>query len=133
MTGLATTIEHDGHQTTISVFESDCPSRLTLELIADKWAVLVIASIYEGVNRNGAMLRRIDGISQKMLTQTLRGLERDGLVSRSVFSEVPPRVEYALTPVGESLRPLVVSLCQWAIANVAAVMDARDRFDRHHS
>jgi DNA-binding HxlR family transcriptional regulator len=87
--GLATTIEHNGHQTTISVFDSECPSRLTLDLIADKWAVLVIASIHEGVNRNGAMLRRIDGISQKMLTQTLRRLERDGLVSRAAFNEVP--------------------------------------------
>ena len=133
MPGLATTIEHNGHQTTISVFDSECPSRLTLDLIADKWAVLVIASIHEGVNRNGAMLRRIDGISQKMLTQTLRRLERDGLVSRTAFNEVPPRVEYALTPIGESLRPLVVSLCQWAIANVAAVLEARNRFDGNHS
>src|SRR6185312_9011321 len=66
---------------------------------ADKWAVLVIASIHEGVNRNGAMLRRIDGISQKMLTQTVRRLERDGLVSRIAFNEIPPRVEYGLTPI----------------------------------
>jgi DNA-binding HxlR family transcriptional regulator len=130
LTGLARTIEHNGHQTTISVFESECPSRLTLDLIADKWAVLVIAAIHDGATRNGALLRRIEGLSQKMLTQTLRGLERDGVISRRVFPEVPPRVEYALTPVGESLRPLVVSLCQWAIANVGAVMDARDRFDR---
>jgi DNA-binding HxlR family transcriptional regulator len=126
--GLATTIEYDGHQTTISVFDNECPSRLTLELIADKWAVLVIAAIHEGANRNGAMLRQIDGISQKMLTQTLRGLERDGLISRTSFNEVPPRVEYALTPLGQSLRPLVSSLCRWAIANVGAVMTARSHF-----
>jgi DNA-binding HxlR family transcriptional regulator len=126
--GLATTIEYNGHQTTISVFDDDCPSRLTLELIADKWAVLVIAAIHEGANRNGAMLRHIHGISQKMLTQTLRGLESDGLISRTSFNEVPPRVEYALTPLGESLRPLVVALCRWAIANVDAVMTARTRF-----
>jgi DNA-binding HxlR family transcriptional regulator len=73
------------------------------------------------------MLRHIDGISQKMLTQTLRGLERDGLISRTSFNEVPPRVEYALTPLGQSLRPLVSSLCRWAIANVDAVMAARSR------
>lgn len=129
MPGLASTIEHDGHQMTISVFDRQCPSRLTLDLIADKWAVLVIASIHEGANRNGAMMRRIDGISQKMLTQTLRGLERNGLISRTAFHEVPPRVEYALTPAGESLRPLVVALCDWAIVNVATVLDSRRRFD----
>jgi DNA-binding HxlR family transcriptional regulator len=127
--GLASTIEHNGHQTTISVFDRECPSRLTLDLIADKWSVLVIAAIHEGADRNGAMLRRIDGISQKMLTQTLRGLERNGVISRTTFREVPPRVQYALTPAGESLRPLVGALCQWAIANVATVLEARRRFD----
>jgi DNA-binding HxlR family transcriptional regulator len=74
-----------------------CPSRKVLELLADKWSVLIIAALTRGINRNGELLREIGGISQKMLTQTLRALERDCIVQRKVYPASPPKVEYELT------------------------------------
>src|SRR5579871_6854529 len=76
------------------IYEAACPTRNLLELIADKWALLALHALHDGPARNGQLLRRLDGISQKMLTQTLRNLERNGLVERIDFKEVPPRVEY---------------------------------------
>lgn len=89
---------------------AECPSRQVLDLVADKWAVLVIAAIAEGHHRNGQLLRRIGGISQKALTRSLRDLAYNGLVYRHDFAEVPPRVEYTLTPTGQSLQPLLAAL-----------------------
>jgi DNA-binding HxlR family transcriptional regulator len=104
---------------------ADCPSRAVLDLIADKWAVLVIAAIGQGHHRNGELLRRIEGISQKALTRTLRGLELDGLVHRHDFAEVPPRVEYTFTTTGASLQPLLTALCTWAVEHLDEVTAAR--------
>jgi DNA-binding HxlR family transcriptional regulator len=92
-----------------------------LDLIADKWSILVLSALREGVHRNGALLRRIGGISQKALTRTLRDLERSGLVDRADFHEVPPRVSYSLTPLGESLFPLLGALCTWALEHAGTL------------
>lgn len=103
----------------------DCPSRRVLDLIADKWSVLVLVAVGSGVTRNGALLRTIEGVSQKMLTQTLRSLERNGLVDRAVQQVVPPRVDYTLTPPGASLLPLVRDMCRWARERMVDVELAR--------
>jgi DNA-binding HxlR family transcriptional regulator len=106
-------ISHDDW--TPDLFDAACPSRVVLDLIADKWSILVLSAIHHGVRRNGALLRRIGGISQKALTRTLRDLEGNGLVRRTDYFEVPPRVDYSLTDVGESVFPLIESLCTWAL------------------
>jgi DNA-binding HxlR family transcriptional regulator len=100
---------------TPDLFDADCPSRAVLDLIADKWSILALSAVHQGVHRNGELLRRIGGISQKALTRTLRDLEHNGLVRRIDHYEVPPRVEYMLTDTGESLFPILAVLCQWAL------------------
>jgi len=94
-------------------------------MIADKWVLLVLPLLAKGPKRNGELLRALDGISQKMLTQTLRGLEGDGLVVRRDFKEVPPRVEYELTELGRSLGKIVGQLDRWVIENYRDVERAR--------
>ncbi len=99
----------------VGVLRAGCESRRVLDLIADKWTTLVIYALGQnGTRRFGELNRDIEGISQKMLTQTLRRLERDGLVRRKVYPEVPPRVEYALTELGASLCEPLRALCRWA-------------------
>jgi DNA-binding HxlR family transcriptional regulator len=111
------------------IFESECPTRNLLELIADKWALLALHALHDGPARNGVLLRRLDGISQKMLTQTLRNLERNGLVKRIDYQEVPPRVEYQATPLGDSLGCKVAGLAGWVSDNIDQVEAARAAFD----
>ena len=106
-----------------------CPSRQALDLIANKWAVLALYAVDAGISRHGEMNRQIEGITRKMLTQTLRDLERCGLVHREVFDEVPPRVEYTLTDLGRSLLAVVQQLCDWAVPNMALVERARAAYD----
>ncbi|MEO7570572.1 MAG: helix-turn-helix domain-containing protein [Croceibacterium sp.] len=100
-----------------------------LARIGDKWSMHVVMSLSSGPLRFNALGRAIDGISQRMLTRTVRGLERDGLVSRTVTPTVPPRVDYALTALGHSLKQPVAELGAWAIASREAVTAARTRFD----
>jgi DNA-binding HxlR family transcriptional regulator len=106
-----------------------CPSRQALELVADKWAVLTLYAIGAGISRHGQMRREIEGVTQKMLTTTLRDLERSGLVHRKDYDEVPPRVEYTLTGLGRSLLGVVQHLCDWAVVNMPLVETARVTFD----
>jgi len=101
-----------------------------LSRIGDKWSVLVVASLGEGPQRFSALRRKIDGISQKMLTATLRSLERDGFVTRTVFPTTPPQVEYELTDLGRELLFPVGALAEWALKNQARVDAAREQFDR---
>jgi DNA-binding HxlR family transcriptional regulator len=112
------------------VFSARCPSRAALDLIAHTWAVLVASSLVDGPKRHSRLCAQIDGISKKALTQTLRELERSGLVDRRVYPEVPPRVEYSLTPLGHSLRGPVAALTAWAEANAGPVVEARTRHAR---
>jgi DNA-binding HxlR family transcriptional regulator len=100
-----------------------------LAKIGDKWSILTIMMLSDGTKRFSELQRGIEGISQRMLTLTLRGLERDGLVTREVFPTVPPRVEYTLTPLGHSLKMPVQALGQWVMANLAELDAARRRFD----
>jgi DNA-binding HxlR family transcriptional regulator len=116
-----------------SVFDATCSARHALELIASKWTILILAALADGPMRNGALLRRIDGISQKMLTQTLRLLERNGLVLRESCETVPPQVSYRLSPLGESLSQSLVVLDRWAERNFPALDAAREEFDSRSS
>lgn len=111
------------------VYAEACPSRAILELIADKWTLLIVPALRRGRLRNGELMRLIGGVSQKMLTQTLRELERNGLVNRIDHQEVPPRVEYELTELGRSLSDLMRKLDGWAEANIAEVLKARAAFE----
>ncbi len=109
-----------------------CPTRLVLNRIADKWTVLVVILLQDGTKRFSHLQREIDGISQKMLTQTLRNLERDGLVNRTVYASVPPKVEYALTQLGHTLKDLLYAVKTWSEANIEAVLSAQKSYDAIH-
>ncbi len=98
-----------------------CPSRQLLARVGEKWALMAVVALADGPVRFGALLRRLEGISQKMLSQTLRNLEQDGLVTRTLVDERPLRVDYALTERGVSLLPLAVGLKAWAEANLHGV------------
>jgi DNA-binding HxlR family transcriptional regulator len=107
-----------------------CPSRLILDRVADKWTALIIGILAQSQRRRFNELRRmVGGISQKMLTQTLRDLERDGLVTRTIYAEIPPRVEYELTPLGRTLCEPLGSLTQWAHDHIDEVKRAQEKFD----
>ncbi|TMR08100.1 helix-turn-helix transcriptional regulator [Nonomuraea turkmeniaca] len=108
---------------------SQCPSRKLLDRLSDKWVTLVLTALQAGPCRYSDLARRIAGVSQKMLTQTLRVLERDGLVSRTLTPSVPVRVDYELTPLGESLMPLVAAIKSWAEAHIEDVERAREHYD----
>ncbi len=112
-------------------FDADCPAtREILNRVGDKWSVLVIVLLGEAATRFNGLKRAIDGISQRMLTATLRGLERDGLVKRTVYPTNPPQVEYALTQLGRTLLGPVSVLATWAQGHRAEVQRARDAYDR---
>ena len=109
---------------------ANCRAREMLVRVADKWSMYVIHVLADaGTLRFSDLRRRIDGVSQRMLTVTLRGLERDGLVRRTMHPEVPPRVEYELTTLGATLREIVGELIEWSGAHLAEVDAARARYD----
>ena len=112
------------------VLDDACPSRQVLDRIADKWTALVIKVLGDGILRYSELQRRIGGVSQKMLTQTLRSLERDGLVERRVYPVVPPRVEYSLTRLGLTLQEPLQAICLWAETHLPAMQAARARNER---
>jgi DNA-binding HxlR family transcriptional regulator len=111
-------------------YDADCPTRRILDRIGDRWTVLIIGVLGDGDARFSELRRRIEGISQKMLTQTLRGLERDGLVRRTVYPEVPVRVEYALTNAGRTLLEPIRALQEWAIEHLSDVSASQNAYDR---
>jgi DNA-binding HxlR family transcriptional regulator len=113
--------------------EQDCGTREVLDRIGDKWSVLVVVELAAGVRRFRQLQRAVPGISQRMLTLTVRRLERDGLLTRSVYPTVPPQVEYELTEMGRSLHTQVRGLADWAAAHSDAVAESRRRFDREHA
>jgi DNA-binding HxlR family transcriptional regulator len=110
-----------------NVLDQGCESRQALDRIADKWTCLIVYALLDGPLRHGELRRKIDGISQKMLTQTLRSMEADGLVQRTVIDVVPPHVLYALTPLGQTLSDPLVAICQWAMDHLAEMQRARAR------
>jgi DNA-binding HxlR family transcriptional regulator len=99
----------------VNPWDASCPSRAVIDLLASKWVLLLVPLLRRAPKRNGDLMRGIPGVSQKMLTQTLRELERSGLVTRNDFGEVPPRVEYALTPLGKSLAKAIATFDDWVI------------------
>jgi DNA-binding HxlR family transcriptional regulator len=122
METIRTKIESD-------VYNSNCPTRQVLDRIGDKWTALIIGLLEEGPLRFSELQRNIGGISQKMLTQTLRNCERDGLINRTLYPEVPPRVEYKLTLLGETLCTPIAAIRNWAEENIAEVTAAQESYD----
>jgi DNA-binding HxlR family transcriptional regulator len=110
-------------------YQAGCPTREILDRIGDRWTVLVVSSLDGGPMRFSELSRRIEGISQKMLTQTLRGLERDGLATRTVLAAVPTRVDYELTELGRTLIPLLAALDIWARTHMSEVQARRASYD----
>ncbi len=113
-----------------NIYAEACPSRAVLELIADKWTLLIMPALRRGPMRNSDLMRMIGGVSQKMLTQTLRALESNGLVRRIDHMEVPPRVEYELTELGRSLADMIRKLDGWVEAHIGEVQQAREDFEK---
>lgn len=109
---------------------AECPSRQLLDSLSDKWVTLVVAALGDGPQRYSDLARHLAGISQKMLTQTLRRLERDGILTREVTPSVPVRVDYELTPLGHDLHALVEQIKQWAESHMDDVLAARASHDR---
>lgn len=106
-----------------------CRAREILDRVGDKWSLQVISLLGERTKRFNELRREIDGISQRMLTVTLRGLERDGIVTRTVYPVVPPRVEYSLTPMGATLMEAASTLVRWAESHLAEIDAAREEYD----
>ena len=110
-----------------NVLDENCPARRVLELIADKWAILIIYALRDRTLRSGELGQLVQGISAKMMVQTLRALERDGLVTGTTYPVVPPKVEYTLTPLGQTLLVPLNSLCAWAENHLPDVELARSQ------
>ncbi|NKZ06789.1 winged helix-turn-helix transcriptional regulator [Actinomadura latina] len=110
-----------------------CRAREILDRVGDKWSLLVISLLGERTKRFTELRREIDGISQRMLTVTLRGLERDGIVTRTVYPVVPPRVEYSLTPMGATLMDAANTLVRWAESHLEEIDTARAGYDARAS
>ncbi|MFJ2776380.1 MULTISPECIES: winged helix-turn-helix transcriptional regulator [unclassified Kitasatospora] len=118
----------------LDVFAQLCPSRAMFAELADKWSMLILMSLGElGPQRFSELQRAVDGVSRKMLTQSLRTLERNGLVRRTVHPETPPRVVYDLLPLGRELAVLVAPLGRWAEEHTELMLAAREEFDRAHA
>ena len=113
-----------------NAYHANCPTRQILDRIADKWTVLLLGLIEQRPMRFNQLRRDIEGLSQKMLSQTLKGLERDGLVTRTAFPTVPVTVEYAITPLGRTLAQALAPLSEWAVAHIGEILDAREAYDR---
>ncbi|MET7964593.1 helix-turn-helix domain-containing protein [Micromonospora zamorensis] len=116
----------------VDVFNRACPSRQTMETVVGKWGTLALVALTDGSYRFNALRRRVDGVSEKMLAQTLHALERDGLVTRDVQATIPPRVEYTLTAPGARIAATLRALLDALEAEIPAVMTAREDYDRRH-
>jgi DNA-binding HxlR family transcriptional regulator len=115
-----------------NAYIAECPSRQVLDAISDKWVTLVLSALAHGPLRYSDLSRRIAGVSQKMLTQTLRQLERDGLLTRTLTPAVPVRVDYQLTELGKTMLPVVAAIKQWSETHIHEIHAARDAFDQNH-
>ena len=109
-----------------TVFLADCPARTAIEIISDKWAAVTLFALTDGPRRHGELVALIGGVSRKVLTQTLRRLQENGLVSRQAFAEAPPRVEYSLTELGRTLDEPIRMLTAWARSHGEAILEFRE-------
>jgi len=112
-----------------NIYNENCPTRLILDRIADKWTVLVVGTLAKDTKRFGELRREIDGISQKMLTQTLKSMERDGLIRRKAYPTIPPKVEYSLTHLGNTLISVLEEIRIWSEGNIEEVLQAQKAYD----
>lgn len=112
-----------------NAYVAECPSRQVLDALSDKWVTLVLTALADAPRRYSELSRTIAGVSQKMLTQTLRLLERDGLVTRTITASVPVRVDYQLTPLGRTLLPVVRAIKDWSETHISEVHAARVTYD----
>jgi len=117
----------------LNPYVANCPTRQVIDRIGDRWTVLIIGALAAGPLRFSELSRTVLGISQKMLTQTLRGLERDGLVKRTLYPQIPPRVDYELTCTGKTLIDLLGALQTWATQNMGSIVEARREYDTAES
>ncbi|MBP2327641.1 DNA-binding HxlR family transcriptional regulator [Kibdelosporangium banguiense] len=115
------------------VTQPQCPSRAVLEHVTSRWGVLVLACLLERSYRFSELRRRIGGVSEKMLAQTLQTLERDGFVNRDAKPVIPPRVDYSLTPLGQEVAEQVWALTKWVENKLGNVLEARDTYDETHT
>lgn len=113
-----------------SVRDPACPTRNVLDRIGDRWTALIVLHLSEGSQRFTRLRERVGGVTPKALTHTLRAMERDGLVRREVYAEVPPRVEYSLTPLGRTLEPIIAAVTGWAEANIHTIEISQANYDR---
>jgi DNA-binding HxlR family transcriptional regulator len=113
-----------------NVYNQNCPTRLALDRIADKWTVLIVGRLAGGTRRFGELRRDIDGISPKVLTQKLRELERDGIITRKIYASIPPKVEYRLTPLGQTLIDLLDAIRLWAESHIEGMLEAQSEYDQ---
>lgn len=113
-----------------NVMLASCPSRTSLARVANKWTAMIVIALSDGPARFGAIRETVGGISGKVLADTLRDLERDGLLTRTAYDEMPPRVEYELTPLGLTLREPLTALGRWAERHIEEVLVARDDYDQ---
>ena len=120
-------------RTSYDAFMATCPARKLLDRISDKWVSLLLIALAGGPQRYSDLNRTIAGVSQKMLTQTLRRLERDGLLTRTITPSVPVRVDYQLTRLGETILPVVTAIKQWSEAHIEEIHAARDDYDHGRS
>ncbi|KYC40432.1 HxlR family transcriptional regulator [Scytonema hofmannii PCC 7110] len=102
-----------------------CEVETTLKVIGGRWKVLIIRELMVGIKRFGELQRALDGITQKMLTQQLREMEEDGIIARKVYPQIPPKVEYSLTPLGESLQPILYAMHEWGVKHLSNQIDHR--------
>lgn len=114
-----------------NVMLATCPSRTSLAKIANKWTAMIVVVLSDGPLRFGVIRHEVGGISGKVLADTLRDLERDGILTRTAYDEMPPRVEYELTPLGLTLREPLAALGAWAQGHIEQVLAARDAYDQH--
>jgi DNA-binding HxlR family transcriptional regulator len=113
-----------------NAMNADCPTRQLVDVLSDKWVCLVFCALEGGPQRHSEIARQISGVSQKMLTQTLRNLERNGFVTRTVTAEVPVRVDYELTDLGQHFAPVIHAIKTWAEAHIEDVLAAREAHDQ---
>lgn len=112
-----------------NVYDPNCPTRTVLDRIGDKWTTLVVLVLLDGACRFSQLRNRIGGVAPKVLTETLRRLERDGILTRTAYPEIPPRVVYELTPLGRSLEEPIRAIAAWAEHNVPSITRARSAYD----
>jgi len=112
------------------IYNPECPSRAVLDRLTDKWTALIVLVLRDGPLRFSQLRTRVGGVAPKVLAETLRRLERDGLLTRTAYAEVPPRVEYELTTLGYSLAEPIMAISSWAEAHMDHITRARKRYDR---